>query len=540
MNNTGRGKPFALLWKQLSAELARYRNHIIGDIRYQDVIGDLEQRTELSGSYISSIIFANLIALFGLLTNSVAVVIGAMLISPLMGPIFSLGLAFTMGDLVLSRRALRNIAFSILLTVSVAALFTLLSPLKGATHEILSRTRPNVYDLLIAVFAGTAGALALCTRKNYLFTTTGVAVATAVIPPLSVVGYGVGTWQLGIAAGGFLLFFTNLVAIVISSDIVFYLYGFKGSMAAETVYPARRRFQILGAVLAVISTPLIITLVTDIRKVNLTRRVESVLKAQLNVKQKSRLTTVSIDKDKEKGALMVAASINTVKYVDGDALKKVEKELSDRLDTPAKLDLEQVIVRSGAVNPVAPIRALAPVAAPPPPETLTTLREKAMLQLKASCREMESYITPYKITDCGLLFSDRGKPITVHLTIARDYPPDARELRWLGTALKKALNETIDVKVETIPLLPTIGFTDQDQVDEPSRKALESLRQILVQLPVSQLTIEAPRGTRRSAPITRRQVGRLKDYLIKELKVSGEHISVKTGNDNLTRVTIKN
>lgn len=537
MNSTGRGKPFALLWKQLSAEFARYRNRMIGDIKHQDVIGDLAQRTELSGSYISSIIFANLIALFGLLTNSVAVVIGAMLISPLMGPIFSLGLAFTMGDLVLSRRALRNIAFSILLTVSVAALFTLLSPLKSATHEILSRTRPNVYDLLIAVFAGTAGALALCTRKNYLFTTTGVAVATAVIPPLSVVGYGVGTWQFGIAAGGFLLFFTNLVAIVISSDVVFYLYGFKGSMAAETVYPARRRFQILGSVLAVISIPLIITLVTDIRKVNLTRRVESVLKEQLNVKQKSRLTTVAIGRDN--GKLTVTASINTVNYVDNDTLKRVEKKLAERIGGPADLELEQVIVRSGAVDPVTPLRAAVP-AAPLAPETLSSLRQKTMERIREGCREIESYITPYKVVDCSLSFSERGKPITVLLTIARDYPPDGRELRWLGTALEKKLAERIELKVETIPLLPTIGFTDQDQVDQPSRKALEPLKQVFVQLPASHLTIEAPRTTRRLAPVTKRRVDRLKDFLVNELKVPDEHISTTVGIDKRIRVTLRN
>lgn len=537
MNNTGRSRPFALIWKKLSAEFVRYRNEKTGEIRHQDVISDLVQRTELSGSYLSSIMFANLIALLGLLTNSVAVVIGAMLISPLMGPIFSLGLAFTMGDLVLSRRALRNIAFSILLTVSVAALFTLLSPLKGATHEILSRTRPNVYDLLIAAFAGTAGALALCTRKNYLFTTTGVAVATAVIPPLSVVGYGVGTWQFGIAAGGFLLFFTNLVAIVISSDVVFYLYGFKGSMAAETVYPARRRFQILGAVLAVISIPLVITLVTDIRKVNLTKRVESVLKTRLNAKQKSRLTTVAIGSDN--GKITVTASINTVKYVDNDTLKRVEKELTDRIGKPANLELEQVIVRSGAVDPTTPLRTVIP-AAPPLPETLTSLREKAMKRIREGCREIETYITPYKVADCSLSFSDRGRPISVLLTIARDYPPDARELRWLRTALEKKLAESIEVKVETIPLLPPIGFTDQDQVDEPSRKALEPLRQILVQLPASQLTIEAPRSTRRLAPVTRRQVGSLKDYLIKELKVPDGHILTKTGSDKRIRITLWN
>ena len=200
--------------------------------------------------------FSCLIALLGLLINSVAVVIGAMLISPLMGPIFTAALSFSMGDLRLARKAFKIIVVSIILSVFVAALFTLLSPLKAPTQEILSRTRPNVYDLLIAAFAGAAGAYALCTRVSYLFVTTGVAVATAVIPPLSVVGYGIGTGQFSIAMGGFLLFFTNLVAIVISSDIVFHIFRFRAIMVEEASYPVRRTGSDSGCrVGAHISTP---------------------------------------------------------------------------------------------------------------------------------------------------------------------------------------------------------------------------------------------------------------------------------------------
>jgi len=331
-------KSHATMWKRISARYSRYLDIKTSDINHQDVISDLTDRTAISASYLSSILLANLIALLGLLTNSVAVVIGAMLISPLMGPIFSLGLAFTIGDLHLTRRAVRNIVISVFLTVFVAALFTLISPLNGATHEILSRTRPNIYDLLIAVFAGTAGALALCTRKNYLFTTTGVAVATAVIPPLSVVGYGVGTWQFSFAAGGFLLFFTNLVAIVISSNTVFYILRFRGTMAEEPHYSARRRFQILGTILVIISIPLIVTLVTDIRKVKMTGKVEGILKSNLNRQQHTRLTQVSISK--EELGYVVSASVNTVKYVDSEIQKKIEKELAVQIGTPSKLELE--------------------------------------------------------------------------------------------------------------------------------------------------------------------------------------------------------
>lgn len=537
MNNENFRAEYAVIRKYLVERIARYWEDKSKDINHQAVISDLALRTELSGSFLSSLILANLIALLGLLTNSVAVVIGAMLISPLMGPIFSLGLAFTMGDLDLSRRAVRNIAISIILTVIVATLLTLISPLKAATHEILARTRPNIYDLLIAVFAGFAGALALCTRKNYLFTTTGVAVATAVIPPLSVVGYGVGTWQFGIAAGGFLLFFTNLVAIVISSDVVFYLYGFKGSMAAVTVYPSRRRFQILGAVLAVISIPLMITLVTDIRKVNLTRRVESVLKTHLNVKQKSRLTTVAIGKDQAK--FTVVASINTVKYVDSETQKSIERELTARLGKSANLELEQVIVRSGAIEPEIPLRSVIP-ATPSPAETLAGLREKSIARIREACGEIESYIYPYRIAACGINFADRGVPVTVSMTIARDFSPDWRELLWLKTALGKKLGEAVELQVDTVPLLPPIVFNDRQGIDDSGRNNLETLGRIIASLPDYRLTVLTPIVDRKSAAVVRRRTARLKGFLVKELKVPPERISTMSGNDGKFWVKLKN
>jgi uncharacterized hydrophobic protein (TIGR00271 family) len=531
----GQSSTVSVIRNYLSERLGRYLDGKIRGINHKAVIADLTQRTELSGSYLSSIILANLIALLGLLTNSVAVVIGAMLISPLMGPIFSLGLAFTMGDLALSRRAVRNIAFSILLTVFVATLFTLFSPLKEPTHEILARTRPNVYDLLIAVFAGTAGALALCTRTNYLFTTTGVAVATAVIPPLSVVGYGVGTWQPGIAAGGFLLFFTNLVAIVISSDIVFYLCRFRGVMASESAYPARRRFQILGVVLAVLSIPLVVTLVTDIRTVNLTRRVEGVLREKFNIRRQSRLTAVTIGRDD--GKLTVTASVNTVKYVDSGTRAKVEEALSKRLGRPANLELEQVVVRSNAVEPPSPLRPVMPVAAPQA-ETLKTLREKSLERLGEGCREVEPYIAPYRLSGCSITFVEGEHPVSVGLTMIRDDRPGARELGWLRTVLERKLSETIQLQVETLPLLPPLGFTRQDELDGESRAALEMLKQLLPRLPAYRITIEAPHADRRTRLLLKQRVARLSEYLVKELEVPTDRIRLTTGREAQIRVRV--
>ena len=184
--------------------------------------------------YFITLTVANLIALIGLIMNSNPVIIGAMLISPLMTPILDIGFAFITGDDTIWKKGVRKIVWSVTLTIIIAAFITYLSPLKDITNEILARTKPNLYDLVVAFLAGFAGATAICTKKNYLTVVPGVAIATAVIPPLSVAGFGLGIGNYQILIGGFFLFFTNFVAIIFSTGTVFYLYGFRPGMLPES------------------------------------------------------------------------------------------------------------------------------------------------------------------------------------------------------------------------------------------------------------------------------------------------------------------
>jgi len=509
-----------LLTKTLTASIET----AVSRIDHNAVIKNLVAHADISGSYLLMIVFSCLVALLGLLTNSVAVVIGAMLISPLMGPIFTAALAFGIGDLHLARKALKIITVSILLSVLVAAFFTLLSPLKAPTQEILSRTRPNIYDLLIAAFAGAAGAYALCTRVNYLFVTTGVAVATAVIPPLSVVGYGIGTGQAAIALGGFLLFFTNLVAIVISSDIVFHIFRFRASMAEEARYPVRRRVQILGAVLVIISVPLVYTLVTDISKVKLTSRIERVLKRHLDSKDHSRMTDFNFQR--ERNGLSVMASVNTVRFYNVSSERMIENDLKTVLKTPVRLDLEQVIVRSGGVEPQLPATRISLVAkpVPPPPENLSTLRVKIMERIKEGCQELKPFLDPYPIRKCAIRFSNQGPLVTVLMTIARDYPFSDEEQRWLGVALEKKLGEPLALELETAPLLPPLNFGEDGKLDEASRKALLVLKQFAENGREPRIVITGPRTVRKDRSRNSRDIATLKDYLIKDLGIPAKNI----------------
>lgn len=178
------------------------------------------------GATLWVLIFAIFIASLGLNVNSTAVIIGAMLISPLMGPITGMGLAVGIGDLSLLQRSLKNFAIMVVISVATATIYFYISPLKDAQSELLARTSPTLYDVLIALCGGAAGILALSTKgsSNVI---PGVAIATALMPPLCTAGYGLGTGNLSYFLGAFYLFFINSVYISFSTFIGVKMLRFK-------------------------------------------------------------------------------------------------------------------------------------------------------------------------------------------------------------------------------------------------------------------------------------------------------------------------
>lgn len=164
------------------------------------------------GTNLWILIFAIFIASLGLNVNSPAVIIGAMLISPLMGPILGMGFSVAMNDLWLLRKALRNYLFATGVSLTASTIYFLISPLNEAHSELLARTSPNIYDVLIALFGGLAGAVAICS-KNRGNVIIGVAIATALMPPLCTAGFGLATLNFKYFFGAFYLFFLNTVFI---------------------------------------------------------------------------------------------------------------------------------------------------------------------------------------------------------------------------------------------------------------------------------------------------------------------------------------
>ena len=217
--------------------IRKFRNWLAGNLGIQsetksEIYSDISQAaTLLDAVYWLQIFFAAGIATLGLVLNSPAVIIGAMLISPLMGPILSGGLALSAGDLVLGIRAAVNLLLSCTVAIGIASLLIWLLPFKEVTAEIAARTQPNTLDLLIALFSGAIGSVSICKQSKGVVTSIpGVAIAVALMPPLCVVGFGIGMaasisgsegWH--IARGGALLFLTNLVAITFTAMVVFAL-----------------------------------------------------------------------------------------------------------------------------------------------------------------------------------------------------------------------------------------------------------------------------------------------------------------------------
>lgn len=192
---------------------------------YETVIKSIEAGITFRGTNLWVLIFAIFIASLGLNVNSTAVIIGAMLISPLMGPIMGIGLGMGINDITLLRKALYNFLISIGVALTTSTFFFLLSPLDDAHSEILARTSPTIYDVLIALFGGFAGIVAT-TSKQKGNVIPGVAIATALMPPLCTAGYGLATLQFKFFFGASYLFVINTVFIALATFVYVRLQNF--------------------------------------------------------------------------------------------------------------------------------------------------------------------------------------------------------------------------------------------------------------------------------------------------------------------------
>ena len=225
------------------------------------------------GTNVWILAFSIVIASVGLNVNSTAVIIGAMLVSPLMGPIIGAGLALGTNDLDLLKAAGRNLLVMVLISLAASTLFFIVSPLALVNPtELEARTSPTIYDVLIALFGGLAGILEN-SRKERGTVLSGVAIATALMPPLCTAGYGLAHWQLHFFFGALYLFIINSVFIALATYIMVKYLRFE-TVAGLDVAGAKRRRNVISAVLVIVLVPSIWTAIELIGDNNYERNVQ--------------------------------------------------------------------------------------------------------------------------------------------------------------------------------------------------------------------------------------------------------------------------
>lgn len=209
----------SVLWHDVRLYLKTLVN-IDADCDAQATIDNISRSVEFRGVNVWILAFAIVIASVGLNVNSTAVIIGAMLISPLMSPIMGIGLAIGISDNDLLRKSLRNLIIMVLISLLASTTYFLLTPLSDAQSELLARTKPTVFDVLIALFGGLAGIVATSRKQEKVTVVSGVAIATALMPPLCTAGYGLGTGQWIYFFGAFYLFFINSFFIALATFVM--------------------------------------------------------------------------------------------------------------------------------------------------------------------------------------------------------------------------------------------------------------------------------------------------------------------------------
>ncbi len=318
-------------------------------------------------SYWLGIVFAAAIATFGLVLNSPAVIIGAMLISPLMGPIMATGLALTLGDLYLSIKALTNLVVSVGLAVALSAFMVWLLPFHSTTAEILSRTNPNLLDLGVAVFSGLAGSVIVCRGSDTGGVTAlpGVAIAVALMPPLCAMGFGFGSGgNLAIVGGAGLLFLANIVAIVSSAFVVFLLVGMNSQCVRDkmrksqeedplakrlTRGPLGRPFNGRGHLIwrILILLALLTSIAVPLRRALMQVASETVTHSVVEAALKKLAPSGSVvSRSVIFGLNTISAKVISTNAIPPLAVKHAEKEIADRTGKKATITVEQVESKS--------------------------------------------------------------------------------------------------------------------------------------------------------------------------------------------------
>ncbi|MDJ0733868.1 MAG: DUF389 domain-containing protein [Nostocaceae cyanobacterium] len=554
--------------------------------RKEEIYRDLLRSVSLQDiSYWLQVLFSAAIATLGLVLNSPAVIIGAMLISPLMGMILANGLAFAVGDLILAVRAIVNLTLSCLLAVGFAFLLVGMLPFKELTSEIAARTQPNVLDLAIALFSGALGSIATCKEpKGVVTSIPGVAIAVALMPPLCVVGYGIGVKVslnlpngLEIARGGALLFLTNLTAITLMAMVVFLTLNIDTLSVRQQVrewhsqdpeshfiqkllekFPISRPLEIIGSLpsrFIVILIP-VVTLLFPLSQ-SLTQLQKEITEKQRNNKLEqigqeiwqenfakfsngeTRSDIGKLVAIEQQGKLVIQLSVFTNRLYSPEEKKQYTQLVaSDLGKNPDAVEFQLVEIPT-ATNEIITnfnnfmtatelLEKKEPVPQQPPTleETHTSFLKTAKSALETLTLPPPAQLLHYEIV------SSTELPLSLNIIYLseREIDPDAKSLLIVDIKNRLKLPNT-NVKLQRVPVSPGLITFEPDSTElQPANiQLLTFVAQILKQQPNLSLEITADFEGEVSQTFTQKRVEIIQEHLISKLQIPSNKITLLSG-----------
>jgi uncharacterized hydrophobic protein (TIGR00271 family) len=466
-------RPFLRHWR--ARFIKRWARHMIG-IDREETSRHVQKMGELTPAYLFLVMTSCSIATLGLLLNSVAVIIGAMLIAPLMGPIILLGFAVARTDIEQGILAAKTLLVGVLVALASSWAIVTLSPFIAPTPEILARTQPNLFDLLVAVLSGLAGGYAVVRRE--VGTVAGVAIATALMPPLATAGYGLASGDLLIFDGAFFLFLTNMVAISFSAASVAAWYGL-GNLHA----PRELLWKTLAGllVLAVLSLPLLRALDETVSRALTNKNVESILRAE-GLEKSWQIGQINVFNGDD-GKVGVSALV-FVPEIEEEAVKRLNQRMKEQLGKPVHLELNQVLVGERK-----PLTVTLPAPAPVLPAPPVALTEREALQ---------RYLKRYLGLPTAAVEIDAAASALI-IQVGANYSGGLQTLRSAEARLAAALPKWKVALLPTQAPLPEIHFPENSaELDDKARHTVSDIAWALARWKIGNVRIEGA-STRKEA-----------------------------------------
>jgi uncharacterized hydrophobic protein (TIGR00271 family) len=459
-------------------------------VNHKEVISSLTHDARLTIRYMFMIMISISIATMGIILDDMSIIVGAMLISPLMNPIVLLGFSICRVNYIEFLHSTRSIVLGIIAAIVFSFLIVKISPVHEITDVVISTTKPNIYNLLVALFSGAAGAYTKIRRKGEEI--IGVAIASSLVPPLSVVGFSIAIGHYDLAQEAAFLFVTNLIAIALAGTILARWYGFGFRVSKVNFFWQLTVYSIAIIILAV---PLIITLKKVASQLTAKHIINNTIHDSFEENAELNIAKIHFPASK-KHPIKISAIVFTNKFKQ-KAEETIKKTLISKLDQPISLKLDQVLYSTSQ---------------PPSKNYTTTTSEKNIISM---VRDASSI--PIRLINVDMQL----RLIEIFIT-----PTTHQNIKTIHSTELDLRKEFSGWTVKVIPptsSIPILYFgNDQTKLDENGLQSLESIIWMLDRWQVYEVTVTGftnnqEYGSSITTPLSAKRV----DYIVKKLSKNG-------------------